>query len=93
MFEKHLPRETKAMRKLKEKKIGENDQLTPTSKRIINKVFRQNDDSNLWPICGDFNATDRAIRRIKNLDYDFDSNYEYATCIAHHVSQIVNSAN
>ena len=33
--------------------------------RQINAYFRQNDDSHLWPICGRFNATERAIRRIR----------------------------
>lgn len=33
--------------------------------RKINKKMRNKDDSNLWPILGRFNATERAIRRVK----------------------------
>lgn len=35
------------------------------SKRSINRMFLEQDDSNLWPINGKFNATKRAIRRAR----------------------------
>lgn len=35
--------------------------------RQINAYFRANDDSHKWPICNKFNATERAIRRIRKL--------------------------
>jgi hypothetical protein len=33
--------------------------------RQINAYFRETADSYLWPVCGRFNATERAIRRIR----------------------------
>ena len=35
--------------------------------RQINAHFRRHDDSHLYPICGRFNATERAIRRVRRL--------------------------
>ena len=37
------------------------------SVRQINKLFRKHDESHLWPVCSRFNATERAIRRIRRL--------------------------
>jgi hypothetical protein len=31
----------------------------------INRTFRQTDESHLWPINGKFNATERAIRKVR----------------------------
>ena len=39
--------------------------------RAINRIYRQHDQSHLWPICGRFNATERAIRRTRR---------EFAAC-------------
>ena len=33
--------------------------------RQINAYFRETADSHFWPVCGRFNATERAIRRIR----------------------------
>ena len=33
--------------------------------RSVNSKFRKADESHLWPVCGRFNATERAIRRIR----------------------------
>lgn len=40
------------------------------SVRQINAYFRKHDDSHLWPICGRFNVTERAIRRLRRLRRD-----------------------
>jgi len=41
------------------------------TRRQIFKEFREKDDSKLFPVCGKFNATERAIRRL----YKFESAY------------------
>ena len=41
--------------------------VTDMTVRQINRLFRQHDDSHKWPICGRFNATERAIRRLRHL--------------------------
>ena len=40
-------------------------ELTLKDIRRINKEFRLKDDSHLYPIRGGFNATERAIRRLR----------------------------
>jgi hypothetical protein len=42
--------------------------LTPALKRKVNASFRAKDDSHLWPICGAFNVTERAIRRLRDWE-------------------------
>jgi hypothetical protein len=63
----------------------------PTGKglRLINKIARASDDSHLWPICGAFSATDRAINRLRG-DYRPDSLLEYAYALDAEMSLIVN---
>jgi hypothetical protein len=69
--------------------------LTPLEKalirqlRAINKLYRLQDSSNLWPINGRFNATERAIRKARKFDckvYDL----EYACLLDSLISSIVN---
>lgn len=58
--------------------------------RQINRLFRQHDTSTLWPICGRFNATERAIRRLRRTtEYTTDS-LEYAYALDAEISRIVN---
>ena len=69
------------------------EQVENMSIRAINAYFRKNDDSNLWPICGRFNATERAIRRVRKFEREygeklFDLNYYLA--IKNEISNIVN---
>ena len=40
-------------------------EINDMSARQINKLFRANDESDKWPICGRFNVTERAINRIR----------------------------
>jgi hypothetical protein len=59
----------------------------------INKLFRKNDDSHLWPINGRFNATERAIRRIQKKRREglvIDDGLEYAEALKQEISNIVN---
>ena len=38
------------------------------NRRKIFADFRQKDESNLWPICGKFNVTERAIRQLRRFE-------------------------
>lgn len=69
-----------------------NDQIEKMSIREINAYFRKNDDSNLWPICGRFNATERAIRRVRKFKREYGglSNLEYYLSVDKEISNIVN---
>lgn len=63
--------------------------------RQINAYFRENDDSHLWPICGRFNVTERAIRRIRRLRQQGLCVYpglEYYLTLEREISDIVNAA-
>lgn len=69
-------------------------ELDAMSVRQINRLFRDADDSRLWPICGKFNATERAIRRLRRLQHDglcFNGSAEYAHTLDSIISDIVNS--
>jgi nitroreductase len=58
----------------------------------INKLFRAQDESHLWPISGRFNATERAIRRIRRInDGCINPGLEYALALDGELSRIVNS--
>lgn len=65
------------------------------SVRQINAYFRKHDDSHLFPICGRFNATERAIRRIRRYRRDgmeVCSGLEYYLTLEREISEIVNAA-
>lgn len=65
------------------------------SKRAINKHFRTTDESNLWPICGKFNATERAIRRVRRFQAQTGTpieGLEYWLALEFELSNIVNGA-
>ncbi len=53
----------------------------------INRLFREHDESDLWPICGRFNATDRTIRRLCGR---YTGGMEYAYALDAEISRIVN---
>ena len=59
---------------------------------IINKLFRTQDDSRLWPINGRFSVTERAIRHARKFERDSDvmSPLEYALFLEAEESHIVN---
>lgn len=61
--------------------------------RQINKYFREHDQSHLFPICGKFNATERAIRKIRKLrrkGLEVNEGLEYYLTLDREVSEIVN---
>lgn len=74
---------------------GKTDHLSDKANiRAINKLFREQDTSHLWPISGRFNATDRAInraRKYRQLSYKVYG-LEYAYLIDYLISEIVNKS-
>ena len=70
------------------------EQTTLSSIRGINKLMRDRDDSHLYPICGHFNATDRAIRWFSRVYFPANgpcSNLEYALGLDAKISEYVNT--
>jgi hypothetical protein len=61
------------------------------NKRAINNQFRLWDDSRLWPINGKFNATERAIRKVRREQSEL-MGLEYAYALDAEISRIVNEA-
>ena len=71
------------------------DEVQGMSKRAINKHFRTTDDSKLWPICGKFNATERAIKRVRRFQAQTGTpieGLEYWLALESEISTIVNKA-
>lgn len=69
-------------------------QINGLSVRQINALFRRHDDSHLWPICGRFNATDRAVRRLqrcRRAGLDVAPGLEYYLALEREISEIVNN--
>lgn len=69
-------------------------QITLKEKRLVNKKFRDNDDSHLYPVFNSFNVAERAIRKARELarnNGEFGSAYEYELTLENYASQIVNS--
>jgi len=60
----------------------------------INRLYRKQDDSHLYPIRNRFNATERAIRKARAFQRDTEAVYglEYSLLINSILSNIVNSA-
>jgi len=61
--------------------------------RQINAYFRKYDESRKYPICGRFNATERAIRRVRKLRREGMVIYpglEYYLALEDEISRIVN---
>jgi predicted Zn-dependent protease len=62
--------------------------------RAINKAYRLQDKSNLWPINNRFNVTERAIRQVRKVSAEIGGLYglEYCYALEAAMSHIVNSA-
>ena len=59
----------------------------------VNREFRQNDESHLWPICGRFSVAERAIRQARSYlrnGMECDSVDEYRALLDSLESSIVN---
>jgi len=63
--------------------------------RAINKLYRQQDESHLWPISGRFNVTERTIRKARAFQRDAGAVYgiEYCYLLENIMSNIVNDPN
>ena len=63
--------------------------------REINKLYRQQDESDLFPIRGRFNVTERAIRNARAFQRSSGAVYglEYCYLLEHIMSEIVNNEN
>jgi len=61
--------------------------------RAINKAYRAQDDSHLWPINNRFNTTERAIRQARKMQRESGAVYglEYCYMLDRLISAIVNS--
>lgn len=69
------------------------NEIDGMSIRQINAFFRSIDESHLFPIFGRFNATERAIRRIRRRRREGLCVYpglEYYLTLAQEISEIVN---
>ena len=69
------------------------NEIYEMSIRQINAYFRSIDDSHLFPVCGKFNATERAIRRIRNKRREglcVEPGYEYYLTLENEIREIVN---
>lgn len=67
--------------------------VSDMSIRQINKLFRQNDESHLWPVQNRFNVTERAIRRLRKRvlpHIGTTGGIEYAQMLDAEISRIVN---
>lgn len=64
------------------------------TKREIRKKFRAQDESHLWPVCGRFNVTERAIRKVREQERVNGSlsEEEYELALDRMISLIVNKA-
>ena len=61
--------------------------------RAINKLYRAQDESDLYPVMGDFDVTERAIRRVRKFNHESgcpSSGLEYCYQLEAEISTIVN---
>lgn len=68
------------------------EQIENGSVRVINAYFRANDESHKWPICNKFDATERAIRRLRKTGMYSNGGLEYFLALDAEISSIVNGA-
>lgn len=62
--------------------------INEMSIREINRHFRNEDDSDNWPICGKFNVTERAIRKVRKQG--LNGGLEYYLALEAEIGRIVN---
>ncbi len=70
------------------------DCLTISNLRKINAYFRKHDESVLWPISGQFNVTERAIRRVRKAQHAglcLEYCASYIETLDEEMSEIVNN--
>lgn len=65
-----------------------------TTRAEVNRLFKKQDDSHLWPVLGKFNVTKRAIFRVRRAERDglvLDDLLSYALALEAETSEIVNN--
>ena len=69
--------------------------VTDMNIRQINALFRKHDESHLWPVCGRFNVTEKAIRHLRKVMQCNGSTggFEYALMLDGEIGRIVNGEN
>ena len=67
------------------------EQIENGTTRVINAYFRANDESHKWPIRNKFDATERAIRRLRKTGM-YNGGLEYFLALDSELSRIVNGA-
>lgn len=69
-------------------------EIAEMSIRDVNRIFRERDESRLWPVCGRFNATERAINRLRRFrreGMEINPGLEYWLALERELSEIVNN--
>ena len=67
--------------------------INEMSIREINRHFRNEDESDKFPICGKFNVTERAIRKLRKYrrqGMEINEGLEYYLALEAEISDIVN---
>ena len=67
--------------------------INEMSIREINRHFRNEDESDKWPICGKFNVTERAIRKLREYRRQgmvINEGLEYYVALEAEIGNIVN---
>lgn len=67
--------------------------INEMSIREINRHFRNEDESDKFPICGKFNVTERAIRKLREYRRQgmvINEGLEYYLALENEISNIVN---
>lgn len=75
--------------------MKEPENVNEMSIRQINAYFRKHDESRKYPICGRFNATERAIRKVyrrRREGLDVNPGLEYYLTLEQELTEIVNAA-
>ena len=73
--------------------MQEPNNVNEMSIRQINAYFREHDESHLFPICGKFDVTERAIRKRRRLRHDglcVSDGLEYYLTLENMIGEIVN---
>lgn len=73
--------------------MQEPNNVNEMSIRQINAYFREHDESHKFPICGKFNVTERAIRKLRRMRHDglcVSEGLEYYLTIENMIGEIVN---
>src|SRR3990172_268016 len=62
------------------------------ARRAINKLYREQDESAIWPINGQFNVTERALRQVSKFERSYGSlsGIEYCHVLERFMRNIIN---